>query len=90
MADEVERPKCGSCRYWEPLREEYIGACLRHAPTQTADQDGWKVKATEWCGEHSNLEDGRIIYLADTLAERLGLSIENALHSGILHLRNTG
>ena len=97
MADEVERPKCGSCRYWEPPKHpkpvvyaEY-GSCMRHAPTLNTDpNDIMGVKTTDWCGEHSNLEDGRIIYLADTLAERLGLSIENALHSGILHLRNTG
>ena len=89
MTDEVERPKCGSCRYWQRVQWGGTGACLRHSPTQESNPDGWSMKETEWCGEHSELEDGRIIYLADTLAERLGISIENALHSGILHLRNT-
>ena len=89
MADEVERPKCGSCRYWEALEGAQIGTCLRHPSTQTLNKAGWRMRKTEWCGEHSDLEDGRIIYLADMLAERLGISIENALHSGILHMRNT-
>ena len=87
MADAVERPKCGTCRYWSVFSGERVGRCKRHVPSVKVEPA--ITEDTNWCGEHSNLEDGRIIYLADMLAERLGSSIEHALHSGILHLRNT-
>ena len=65
MADEVERPKCGSCRYWSVFLGEKTGYCKRHAPS--VETKRVITEDIDWCGEHSNLEDERIMYLADNL-----------------------
>lgn len=61
MSDEAiakpEPPKCETCAYWQPANRK-LGSCQIRSPHIVEVDDGWPiVKATEWCGEHSEFSD---------------------------------
>lgn len=81
--DGYEPPPCATCRYYEgpnPAVEvgpyKGMGACHRIAPGREREGFGDQaIPPDYWCGEHSDIEDQRVRYMAEKLQEAVSRAI---------------